>query len=310
MKAHIVPPIKCQGIKTRLVPWISMVAPSDIKGRWVEPFAGSCAVGFNMSPQKALFADSNPHIINFYKGIVAGNITSADVRSHLVKEGAELNRTDGEHYYVVRDRFNSNGSSLDFLFLNRACFNGLMRFNRRGGFNVPFCRKPGRFTKAYITKICNQIKAVAVACNSGDYEFKCQDYKTTISDSGKDDVIYCDPPYIGRHTDYYNDWQESHELYLANGLKASKAKFILSSWYGNAYRTNSMLLETWGNYNTLTRSHFYHVGAKEQNRHPMTEALITNYSTISNEDAVFHDSPGGGVQVPQTHNSQRWLIRP
>ena len=295
----IVPPIKCQGIKTKLISWISEVAPTNFEGRWVEPFAGSCAVGFNLSPRRALFADSNPHIINFYNGIVAGDITPDVAREHLVKEGAELKRTEGEHYYVIRDRFNTNASPLDFLFLNRACFNGLMRFNRRGGFNVPFCRKPERFAKAYITKICNQIKAVATACNSGDYQFKCQDYKTTISDSNEDDLIYCDPPYIGRHADYYNDWRESHEVYLANALKSSGARFILSSWHGNAYRTNPILSKTWGNYNILTKHHFYHVGAKEKNRNSMTEALVTNYSIVADEDVASRDSFGGETHISQ-----------
>ncbi|MDQ7046236.1 MAG: DNA adenine methylase [Sulfurovum sp.] len=64
-----VPPIKSQGIKTKLVPWIKDVVPSRIEGTWIEPFMGTGVVAFNIRPDKAILADSNPHLINFYNGI-------------------------------------------------------------------------------------------------------------------------------------------------------------------------------------------------------------------------------------------------
>lgn len=67
-----VPPIKCQGIKTKLVPFIfSSVkwdAPDGV--RWIEPFLGSGVVAFNLAPEHALLADSNRHIIGFYQAIL------------------------------------------------------------------------------------------------------------------------------------------------------------------------------------------------------------------------------------------------
>ena len=138
MKYHrtIVPPIKCQGIKTKLVPWIKAMVPPDFDGMWIEPFMGSGVVAFNIIPKHAVLADVNPHLIQFYKSISNGNIIPASTRRHLEGEGAELLRSNGEHYYIVRDRFNRIHDPLDFLFLNRACFNGLIRFNRKGEFNV------------------------------------------------------------------------------------------------------------------------------------------------------------------------------
>ena len=65
----VVPPIKCQGIKTKLVPWIRAVVPSDFDGRWIEPFMGSGVVAFNIRPSRAVLADSNPHLVNFYAAI-------------------------------------------------------------------------------------------------------------------------------------------------------------------------------------------------------------------------------------------------
>ena len=283
MYRTIVPPIKCQGIKTKLVPWIQAVVPLDFDGRWIEPFMGSGVVAFNIRPKRALLADSNPHLINFYRAIAEKKITSGSARRFLAREGAELLRSDGDHYYVVRERFNRHYDPLDFLFLNRACFNGLIRFNRKGRFNVPFCRKPGRFAQAYITKIANQIQMISDLLGAGDYEFLCQDFSDTIATAGYGDLIYCDPPFIGRHADYYNGWDEIREMELANLLSSTPTRFILSTWHSNDFRENTFIHRLWSEFNILTRRHFYHVGAKEDNRNPMLAALVTNFNTSLNE---------------------------
>lgn len=275
----IVPPIKCQGIKTKLVPWIRALVPDDFNGRWIEPFMGSGVVAFNLRPKRVLLADSNPHLIRLYQAIADGSISPGSVRQFLENEGAELFRTEGQHFYNIRERFNQHGDPIDFLFLNRACFNGMIRFNRKGGFNVPFCRKPNRFAQAYITKICNQVKAVADTIACGDYEFIHQDYDKTISAAGDGDFIYCDPPYIDRHADYFNGWDESNERDLAAHLETTSARFILSTWHSNEYRANQFIDSIWRPYHIQTREHFYHVGAREDNRNPILEALITNYAT-------------------------------
>jgi DNA adenine methylase len=153
----LVPPIKCQGIKTKLVPLILSCAANIKFERWIEPFMGSGVVGLNSRRPVALFADLNPHLINFYSAIKAGTITPETAKTFLENEGNILATIGEKHYYDVRNRFNDYGSSLDFLFLSRACFNGMIRFNSKGKFNVPFCRKPERFARAYITKIVNQI---------------------------------------------------------------------------------------------------------------------------------------------------------
>ena len=112
---------------------------------------------FNAAPKRALIADTNKHIIHFYKSVQDGTLTPADARSYLEDEGAKLEKLGADHFYEIRKRFNEKGNPLDFLFLSRACFNGVMRFNRKGGFNVPFCKKDERFAKRYITKNSNEM---------------------------------------------------------------------------------------------------------------------------------------------------------
>ena len=275
-----VPPLKCQGIKTKLVEWIKDHAILEDDGTWIEPFMGSGVVGFNMRPNRAIFSDVNPHIVNFYNSIKEGKITVGIAKEFLEKEGALLQKRGEDHYYEVRERFNKDGHPMDMLFLNRACFNGIMRFNKKGGFNVPFGHKPERFAKAYVTKITNQIKYVADALSQYDWKFVCQDFRKTISSASQNDFIYCDPPYIGRHVDYFNSWSEQDEQELYNFLSETPAKFILSTWHSNQYRTNTAIDKYAYNFTTLTREHFYHVGASEKNRNPMLEAIILNYNPL------------------------------
>ena len=272
-----IPPIKSQGIKSKLVPWVQSIIPDDFDGTWIEPFMGSGVVAFNVAPSKALLCDSNPHLINFYSAILEGEITPSIVRNYLKDEGAKLLEYGETHYYKIRDRFNSDHQPLDFLFLNRACFNGMIRFNKSGGFNVPFCRKPNRFAQSYITKIVNQVDYIARLLKTKKFVFKCQSFEETIKEAKSLDILYSDPPYIDRHVDYYNGWDESHEKKLFDLLSSNKGKFILSTWHHNDFRENIYIASLWNKFDILTRNHFYHVGASEKNRNPMVEALVINY---------------------------------
>ncbi len=280
-----VPPIKSQGIKTKLVPWILEALEWHGQGTWIEPFMGTGVVGFNVMPKKALFCDTNPHIIRFYSALQTHKITPRAARLFLEAEGAKLENEGGEYYYKVRERFNSNHEPLDFLFLNRSCFNGMMRFNRKGKFNVPWGHKPKRFAKAYVTKIVNQIDWVQKLIDSATYEFVVCDFQQAVEQATENDFIYCDPPYIGRHTDYFNSWDETHETRLHDCLSAAPCKFLLSTWHSNKYRSNKYVSSIWADFDILTREHFYHVGASEKNRNSMKEAVIANYRTFIIEKA-------------------------
>lgn len=278
MNKVFVPPIKCQGIKTKLVPWILGCANLPENGRWIEPFMGSGVVGFNLRPKAAIFSDKNPHLINFYRAIQSGEITPAKARVFLEEEGEKLSGGGQARFNEVRERFNKKGSPWDFLFLNRSCFNGIIRFNSRGGFNTPYGHKPERFAPAYVTKIANQIDYVMRAVQTCRWEFEYLDFRETIGRATEADLIYCDPPYLGRHADYFDSWREEDERDLAHLLAGTKARFIISTWHSNHYRHNQSIGQYWSEFTTQTRAHFYHVGGKEENRNPMLEALVMNFS--------------------------------
>lgn len=279
------PPIKSQGIKTKLVPLILASVKWDGKGRWVEPFLGSGAVLFNIQPDKALISDTNRHVIEIYKAIQTGEMSSASLRRYLEEEGGKLESQGEEYYYEVRERFNDSGNPFDFVFLNRASFNGVIRFNSKGRFNVPFCKKVGRFRPAYITKICNQVAWVARVLQNKDWTFIVQDWRETISCVTSDDFVYLDPPYIGRHTDYFNNWTDSDADELAEAIKELTCGFAYSMWKRNKYRENEHLIKHFSHYPCVTYSHYYHVGSTEDLRNAMEEALI-----ISPNFLVTHEN--------------------
>lgn len=276
-KKIYIPPLKIQGIKTKLVPAIHDLILNTNFEKWVEPFMGSGVVGFNLAPSNALFCDNNPYIINLYNDIKGNNITAKIAKEFLISEGLKLEKLNEQHYYDIRDRFNKYHNSLDFLFLNRSDFNGMIRFNKKGDFNVPYGHKPKRFSQAYITKICNQINYVQSMTSKNNWIFLCQNFEDTLKDIKTSDIIYCDPPYIGRHVDYYDTWDENSEKELHKNLINTGAKFILSTWHHNKYRKNEYIEKIWKNCNIKTTEHFYFIGAKEINRNSMIEALLYNF---------------------------------
>lgn len=289
-----IPPIKSQGIKTKLVPWINdLILRSGIDidtATWIEPFFGTGVVGLNSLVRGThVVGDTNPHIINFYKKIQSGDITAGKMRAYLEREGEHL-RLAGDngydHYKAVRDRFNNNGDPFDFIFLSRAGFNGMMRFNKKGYWNIPFCKKPERFAPAYITKICNQVAGVRQIIASGVWNFNHVSFTDLIKQATKNDIIYCDPPYYGRYVDYYNGWTEEDEETLFILLSETPAKFILSTWHHNEFRENEMMERFWNNFNVMTKDHFYHNGGSVENRHSIVEALVYNFNLEEPSDFI------------------------
>jgi DNA adenine methylase len=276
----IVPPIKSQGIKTKLIPWIKELIP-NVNGKWIEPFLGTGVVAFNSGFKNAILNDTNPHIINFYKCIQEGTITAPMMKQNLEKEGKLLSKSNDngyEHYRKVRERFNKEFSPYDFIFLSRAGFNGMMRFGKKGNWNIPFCKKPNRFSQAYITKIVNQVKNISqIIQPEPQWTFFNKSFSEIIPMATDQDIIYCDPPYYGRYVDYFNGWTENDEELLFNLLSETKAKFVLSTWHHNDWRENEMIKKFWNKFNIVTKDHFYHSGGNIENRKKIVEALVCNF---------------------------------
>jgi DNA adenine methylase len=182
------PPLKWAGGKRWQLPRLRPLWAAHQDRRLVEPFCGGLAVALGLMPSAALLNDVNPHVINLYRWLGRGlKITLAM-------------KNESKTYYASRHRFNellqaggdgtAEAASL-FYYLNRTGYNGLCRFNRTGGFNVPF----GRYKK------------IDYRTDFTEYEPVFSRFEFTHSDFEKlalrpDDFIYADPPYDVEFTQY------------------------------------------------------------------------------------------------------------
>lgn len=283
------PPLKSQGIKTKLVRFIAMNVRWDAAsdGRWVEPFVGTGCVALNLAPPRALLTDLNPHVVRLLTDIQTGSLTPSGVRSALSREGKALAQRGKEHYYEVRERFNAIPSSIDFLFLNRSCFNGVVRFNGSGRFNTPFGHKPQRFDARFLTRVENQISWAVGQMRNKDWDIRCADWRDCLGQMSSSDFVYLDPPYIGRHADYFNQWREEDAATLATRTQALPCGYALSMWLENRFRVNSHISTAWPAHIVRRASHFYHVGSTESLRNEMIEALVVRPGYEAGEDQVY-----------------------
>ncbi|AXY00154.1 Dam family site-specific DNA-(adenine-N6)-methyltransferase [Vibrio alfacsensis] len=153
----------------------------------VEPFVGAGSVFLNTDYEHYLLADINPDLINLY------NLLKERPEDYISEAKrwfiAENNRK--EAYLSIRAEFNKTDDvmyrSLAFLYMNRFGFNGLCRYNKKGGFNVPF----GSYKKPYFP----EAEMEFFAEKAKKATFVCEGYPETFSRARKGSVVYCDPPY-------------------------------------------------------------------------------------------------------------------
>lgn len=153
--------------------------------RYVEPFAGSAALFFEIAPARAVINDVNAELIGFYRGIKR----SPD----LVYELASSMIVDETTYYEVRRNYANETDpvrrSASFYYLNRYCFNGIYRTNTAGHFNVPFAKERAGKFPAW-EDVASAVRQLRKASTSN------RDFESLIkSEVGEQDFIYLDPPY-------------------------------------------------------------------------------------------------------------------
>lgn len=180
------PFLKWAGNKYQIVERIKAVLPAG--RRLIEPFVGSGAVFLNTNYPCYLLADANTDLINLYTQLQAEGPSFIDyARSFFTP----ANNTP-EAFYTLRDCFNTTTDDREqaalFIYLNKHCYNGLCRYNAKGGFNVPF----GRYTKPYFP--ADEMTFFYVHTQRA--MFRQANFVDIMESAQPGDVVYCDPPYV------------------------------------------------------------------------------------------------------------------
>ncbi|MCJ8349671.1 Dam family site-specific DNA-(adenine-N6)-methyltransferase [Moritella sp.] len=217
-------PLKWAGGKKKLADNIKQLLPSKGKGRLIEPFVGGGSVFLNSDFDEYLLLDMNKDLINLFNILKSDSFNFITEAEHYFQ--SEYNTA--EQYYELRAKFNKSNDpffrSLIFLYMNRHGYNGLCRYNKSGGYNVPF----GRYKKPYFPKMELEFfakKSQRALFIQGDF-----DVAFNLAKSG--DAIYCDPPYspINRTSNFTsyagNTFDDDDQIRLVKCAEAAKNKNI------------------------------------------------------------------------------------
>ncbi len=237
------PMIKYRGGKSREIPNIMRHIPR-FAGSYIEPLFGGGALFFYLEPRQAIINDINSKLIGFYRGV-------RDNYAALRKELDELearyasNRKDFDElkalypdkrvedkneklYYRLRDMFNETtdkeySDALLYYYINKTAYSGMIRYNARGEFNVPF----GRYQHLNTTSVTlSHSKLLQRA------EIFNTDYSNIFNMCKEDDFVFLDPPYDCVFSDYGNEeykdgFNEDNHRRLANDFSNLPCKALM-----------------------------------------------------------------------------------
>ena len=214
LSIHAKPILKWAGGKSQMLKYILPLIP-NYSGRYIEPFLGGGAVYFALNPDNAIISDSNPELINMYRQ-VADNVES--VITYLNKY-----KNDKELFYAVREQVWGNlpkaEAAARMIFLNKTCFNGLYRVNKKGMFNTPF----GNYKNPVI---CDEDRLRNASKILSKATLVCGDYLDVLKSYAKSgDFVFLDPPYVpvGKYGDFKRYTKEQfydhNQIELADEVK-------------------------------------------------------------------------------------------
>lgn len=208
---QVKPILKWAGGKTQMLSDLLPKVPSSY-GRYIEPFLGGGAMFFALQPENAIIADSNPELINMYRQ-VSDHVD--DVIQYL-----EQYENTKEMFYAVRSQkweaLPAAEAAARTIFLNKTCFNGLYRVNKKGEFNVPY----GKYVNP---TICDRDALFAASAVLKKAEILCGDYFLVLEHYAREsDFVFLDPPYlpISEYSDFKRYTKE--QFYEEDHIELSK----------------------------------------------------------------------------------------
>lgn len=208
------PMLKYSGGKAKEIPNILPYIP-EFDGRYVEPFFGGGAMYFHLEPKKAIINDINTKLIDFYKAVKCNfnplRKELDEVELLYLKNQKEFDELRMENpnekiinknedmYYRMRSMFNGispkeYSDALLYYYINKTAYSGMIRYNSKGEFNVPFGRYATLNTKSVTLSHSKLLESTEIyntnyfdifnMCNSGDFVFLDPPYDCVFSDYG------------------------------------------------------------------------------------------------------------------------------
>lgn len=262
-----VPPfLKWAGGKRWFVKRLGHILPT-VFNYYIEPFLGSGAVFFHLDPKKSKLGDKNSDLVETYEAI------SKDWRGVLEKLRKHERGHSEQYYYSVRNQAPRELTSraARFIYLNRTCFNGLYRVNKRGKFNVPKGSKD--------TVIFPFDDFAALAKRLRNCTFHAGDFAYLIRSAKKGDFLYVDPPYTVRHNNNnflkYNEvifsWED--QVRLAGLLHDARRRGVQILVSNANHRSIRKLYQDFENVFHVSRHSI--LAANANARRSTTELIIT-----------------------------------
>lgn len=187
--------IRWAGSKRQAIPYLKSRFPRTFR-RYIEPFAGSACVFFDLGPQDAILGDLNSELLCTYRELQTDVSRVLDCLRRLpsTKRG----------YYTVRAQNPNSLSPAEiaarFLYLNHYCFNGLYRTNSSGYFNVPVGRSKSKVNPINENAIIQAARALRSAI------LLSADFQVTLAHANAGDLVYLDPPYIVRKKRVFSEY--------------------------------------------------------------------------------------------------------
>ena len=289
------PFVKWVGGKSQLVEQIEKLLPSsdgETLKKYAEPMVGGGALFFNILSkynfEELYISDINAELINAYQVVkidVENLITKLNEMQLLFLPMDENGRK--YYYYTVREKFNStvlsNATATDkaaqFIFLNKTCFNGLYRVNRKGQFNVPMgaYKNPTICDDENLRNIHEALQNVTIVCG---------DYSLSKSFINKDTFVYLDPPYrpisetsafTAYNTDAFDDNEQIRLAKFIDEINSSGAKIVLSnSDPKNVNEEDNFFDDLYKNYKINRVEASRAINSKGDKRGKINELLICN----------------------------------
>ena len=275
-------PLNYIGGKYKLLPQLMKYFPTDIN-TFVDLFSGGFNVGINVKSNKTICNDINDFIIDLYKELYNSSVENVLDRINTNIKGYGLSKENESAYKKFRVHYNETKDPIDLYTLTCYSFNYQFRFNNNREYNNPFGRNRSQFSenmKNNLILFSDKLKNMNIDFSSKDFD------KVSIENLGKDDFIYCDPPYLittGSYNDGnrgFKDWKEEEEIKLYNYLdKANEKniKFALSNVMEHKGKENKMLKEWSKKYKVIYLDNDYSNSSYNTKKGKSKEVLIINY---------------------------------